>query len=292
MAVPFSAGWAKCLLLIPVPHQLPMEPKAQAARISAPSTALGGLTQTHSLESLATGLTSALIKTSIPTAVLLLLLFTQQLALMSWFLRVTHSTLASPGHTPWGSWYLGAEGRLTASFSHFMLATSSLPFEDAWSRCLMRVYCRHLQQKCPKLLPQTLPAPPGALLITALLTKGLPALSLHHQHLGWAKRMIPQSSGCAAVAQQGWVQQAPSSVTTDTNNRSSDPANSFPSARQPLASSCVLHTADKGLFYFFWPQEIKFIFVTMYLIFWVSFRMIVCHSCIPQCKPENHWAMS
>lgn len=60
-----------------------MEPKAQASRISAPSTALGGLTQTHSLENLATGLTSALIKTSIPTAVLLLLLFAQQLGLMS-----------------------------------------------------------------------------------------------------------------------------------------------------------------------------------------------------------------
>lgn len=223
--MPFSAGWSMCLLLIPVPHQLPCGTQSSGDQDHCPPApqALRGCTHSHSLGSLATRLTSALIKTSIPTAVLRLLLFTQQLGLMSWFLRVTHSTLASPGHTAWGSCYLGGEGRLTASFSHFMLATSSLPFEDAWSRCLMTVYCGHLQQKCPKLLLQTLPAPPRALLIAASLTKGLPALSLHHQHPGWAKRMIPWSSGDCGVQLRHCRAEANrltlSSVTTDSKNR-------------------------------------------------------------------------
>lgn len=152
----------------------------------------------------------------------------------------------------------------------------------------MRVYCRHLQQKRPQLLPQTLPAPQEHYWSQHCWPKGsqLWACTTSTWDDPTESRTLVCSCGTAGLSPAG------SELSDYRHKRSSDPANSFPSAWQPLASSCVLHTADKGLFYFLWPQEIKFIFVTMYLIFWVSFRMIVCHSCIPQCKPENHWAMS
>lgn len=206
-----------CLLLIPVPHQLPCGIQSSGDLDHCPPApqALRGCTHTHSLGSLATRLISAVIKTSIPTAVLLLLLFTQQLGLMRWFLRVTHSTIALPGHSAWGSCYLGGEGRLTASFSHFMLATSSLPFEDAWSRCLMTVYCGHLQQKS-----QTAAAD------TASSSRNITDCSITDQRgpssepAPPARRMSQENDPmelrrlwCAAMALQGWGQQARSELS-------------------------------------------------------------------------------
>ena len=102
----------------------------------------------------------------------------------------SYSTLGSPGHTPEAAVIWAASvGLQQASIPHFRLVTSSLPFEDARGRCLSTLYHEHLQQKCPKLLPRTLPAPPGALFISALLTEELPALRLHRQPYQQSERV-------------------------------------------------------------------------------------------------------
>lgn len=120
MAVPFSTGWGKCLLLllIPVPLQLPCGTQSTGNQDLRPQHCrhLEALHRPILQKVSPQGFPLPLIKTSIPTAALLLLLFTQQLGLTSWFLRVAHSTLVSPGHIPWGSCYLCGEGRLTGAF--------------------------------------------------------------------------------------------------------------------------------------------------------------------------------
>lgn len=198
LAVPFSAGWGMHFPPTPVPHQLPCRNKSSGYQDHGPQAlqSLNGLTCIPSLVSLATMLTLGLIKTFIPTAIFLLWLFTQQLSLMRWVLRVTH--IPPPVHLGrlLRRCYLASECRFTASISHFMLATLSLPCEDTRGRCLSTLYREHLQQKCPKLLPRTLPAPPGAFLTSASLTKEVPAVRLHrqpHQHSEQIKKMAPKS---------------------------------------------------------------------------------------------------
>lgn len=300
MAVPFSAGWGKCvllllLLLLPVPHQLQCGTQSTGNQDLCPPAlqALGDFTQTHSLESLTTGLTSTSNKDIYSHSC------TSATADHS---AVVFDELISQGDSfhPCFTWahslrqlLSGWWGQAYRSFSHLMLAASSLPFEDAWSRCLMTIYCPPAEvsqtaatdtasssrsitdhSTSDQRAPSSEPPPPVLRmsqendpmeLRTLVCSYGIARLSPGLLWAQWLQTQITQIIGSCKVI-----------------SLSSTATGFF---------LCCTHSRQ-GLVLFPLPQEIKFIFVTVYLIFCISFRMIVCHSCIPQCKPENHWAMS
>lgn len=152
--MPFSAGWGTCFLLIPVPHQVPCRNKSSGYQDHCPLAlqSLNGLTRIPSLVNLVTMLTPGLIKTFIPIAIFLLLLFTQQLGLMRWFLGwlIFHPWFTR-AHSR-GSRYLGSECMFTAS--EYFTSHASYLLPSLW-RCTRQVPTDPLLRTPPAKVSQT-----------------------------------------------------------------------------------------------------------------------------------------
>lgn len=133
-------------------------------------------------------LTAALTETFIPTAIISDVTVHSAVGFDEMISRGdSYSTLCSPNHTLEAAVIWAAMRRFTASKDFTFHGGHLLP---SLQRCTTLCH-EHHQQRCSKLLPWTLPAPPGAFLASAPLLGALPAPRLHrqtHQRSKWSRK--------------------------------------------------------------------------------------------------------